>query len=105
MDILGIKRINVLGEEVEIKVTNKSLYMTQLELKKKGLVDLFGGLDVMDLEMIFCLLKNSVVGKKVSIEDLFNCDIDIVDITKHIAESIGVLFNSDDSGGEVAEKK
>jgi hypothetical protein len=104
MDLLGIKKLQLKNREVSIKLTNKALYRTQLDLKKEGLTEILTALDKFDYRVIFSLIKNSCV-ESVKEEEIIDADLDMISIIEFFANAIVVMFNTNVKKEDVVEKK
>jgi len=102
MNLLQEKIIEIKDKLYSVILTNRALYKTQIELNKSGLLELLQSLDKMDLETVYTLLAHCINGK-VKKDDLIDADINLVEITTHLAASLGCLFEKKE--GKVPEKK
>lgn len=93
MNLLGEFKLKVGSKEKTLKLTNRALYQTQIDLGKKGLMELITGLDHLDLLTIYTLAKNSSVCGTLTMDEVLDSELDLVEIASFLAEQIGVLFS------------
>lgn len=92
MNLLGEYILELKNSKKLLKLTNKALYQTQVDLNKKGLLDIIQALDTMDLMVIYKLASNCAVNKDLSVEQLLEEDINLVELAQYLAQQIAILF-------------
>jgi hypothetical protein len=90
-------KLKINGEPVNFKVTLGSLFKAQKALGKSGLIDLAAGLEIVDLETTLTLLAFSA-DRDLEIEELFECDIDLIKSTEFLVAEITELMQGGKKG-------
>jgi hypothetical protein len=91
MNLLSEYKLKMSSGEFLLRLTNKALYRAQVDLGKKGLMELITSLDAIDLVTIYTMIVHCS-DKKLTVDQLLDEDIDLLDLSKFLSESIVVLF-------------
>ena len=106
MNIMNEKVIEVNGKKYILKLTMGALYRVQLNLKKAGLIDVMSTLDKLDIVSLYEIVVQSEISRKLKVEDLLKADdLNVLELTEYISNSLGALFTKSDSVKNIEVKK
>ena len=98
MNLTNEVTITIDGEDETIKLTNLALHKSVKGLKLQGVVPLLSGIEQLDLEVLFTLLKHGIKSKK-TVESLMDCEVNLQDLATALGEALvsalGIKADSD----------
>lgn len=104
MNLLGELKVKTKSGSKTFKVTNRSLYKTQIALNSDGIVDLVTRLAQGDVLVIVELARNSIIGE-ITEEQLLDEDLNLMELGVFFAEQIALLIEGKKKKPTLQKKK